>query len=102
MRMHNPPHVGEIISGILDELDLGIRDLAKALAIAPSTASRLVSGSAAVTPEMAIKLSAVLGSTPEMWMRLQTTYSLEKAEKYVDVSMLHPVFKPAPINADAL
>ncbi|MDR7342382.1 addiction module HigA family antidote [Pantoea alhagi] len=99
MRMHNPPHVGEIISGIMEDLDIGIRELARALAIAPSTASRLVSGSAAVTPEMAIKLAAVLGSTPEMWMRLQAAYSLDKAEKTVDISRLDTKYKPQPLQA---
>ncbi|MBW7984012.1 HigA family addiction module antitoxin [Enterobacillus tribolii] len=88
MAMHNPPHPGEIIAGILEELNIGIRELARALNIAPSTAQRLVSGQAAISPEMAIRLAAVLGSTPEMWMRLQTRYSLEKAAKEVDVSQL--------------
>ncbi len=88
MAMYNPPHPGEIIAGILEELNIGIRELARALNIAPSTAQRLVSGQAAISPEMAIRLAAVLGSTPEMWMRLQTRYSLEKAAKEVDVSQL--------------
>lgn len=88
MAMYNPPHPGEIIVGILEELNIGIRELARALNIAPSTAQRLVSGQAAISPEMAIRLAAVLGSTPEMWMRLQTRYSLEKAAKEVDVSQL--------------
>ena len=88
MAMHNPPHPGEIIAGILEELNIGIRELARALNIAPSTAQRLVSGQAAISPEMAIRLAAVLGSTPEMWMRLQTRYSLEKAAKEVDISQL--------------
>lgn len=55
-----PPHAGEIISDIMEDLDIGIRELARALAIAPSTASRMVSGITAVTPEMAIRLAAVL------------------------------------------
>lgn len=39
--------------------------------IAPSTASRLLTGKAALTPEMAIKLSVVIGSSPQMWLNLQ-------------------------------
>lgn len=95
MTMHNPPHPGEIIAGILDELNIGIRELARALNIAPSTAQRLVSGQAAVSPEMAIRLAAVLGSTPEMWMRLQTRYSLDKAAKDVDVTRLKILYRSA-------
>ncbi|MEQ1961733.1 HigA family addiction module antitoxin [Xenorhabdus khoisanae] len=95
MKMFNPPHPGEIIADSLEELALGIRDLARALDVAPSTAQRLVACKAAVTPEMAVKLSKVLGSTPQMWLRLQETYSLDKAEKTVDTSKLTPLYKPA-------
>lgn len=56
--------------------------------IAPSTASRLLTGKAALTPEMAIKLSVVIGSSPEMWLNLQNTRSLAQAQKSVDVSRL--------------
>ena len=57
MTMHNPPHAGEIISDIMADLDIGIRELARALAIAPSTASRMVSG--ATARKMDQSLSAV-------------------------------------------
>lgn len=49
--------------------------------IAPSTASRLLTGKAALTPEMAIKLSVVIGSSPQMWLNLQNAWSLAEAEK---------------------
>ena len=37
---------------------------------------------------MAIKLSVVIGSSPEMWLNLQNTWSLAQAQKSVDVSRL--------------
>lgn len=98
MKMHNPPHPGEIIADALDELNLGIRELARALNVAPSTAQRLVTCQAAVSPEMAVKLSAVLGSSPRLWLKLQEAYSLDKAEKNVDVSKLTPLFKPVQLS----
>jgi len=98
MTMHNPPHAGEIIADIMEDLDIGIRELARALAIAPSTASRMVSGATAVTPEMAIKLSAVIGSTPAMWLRIQAAYDLDRAAKTVDLSVLNTSFKPGPLH----
>lgn len=98
MTMHNPPHVGEIISDITEDLNIGIRELARALAIAPSTASRMVSGATAVTPEMAIKLAAVLGSTPAMWLRIQAAYDLDRVAKTVDLSQLNTSFKPEPLH----
>lgn len=55
--------------------------------IAPSTASRLLTGKAALTPEMAIKLSVVIGSSPQMWLNLQNARVWQRL-KTVDVSRL--------------
>lgn len=41
-----------------------------------------------LTPEMAIKLSVVIGSSPEMWLNLQNAWSLAEAQKSVDISRL--------------
>ena len=88
MKMANHPRPGDIIQEALDELNVSLREFARAMEIAPSTASRLLMGKAALTPEMAIKLSVVIGSSPEMWLNLQNTWSLQQAQKSVDVSRL--------------
>ena len=66
MKMANHPRPGDIIQESLDELNVSLREFARAMEIAPSTASRLLTGKAALTPEMAIKLSVVIGSSPHM------------------------------------
>ncbi|WP_332677465.1 HigA family addiction module antitoxin [Escherichia sp. L614-1] len=86
MKMANHPRPGDIIQESLDELNVSLREFARAMEIAPSTASRLLTGKAALTPEMAIKLSVVIGSSPQMWLNLQNAWSLAEAEKTVDVS----------------
>jgi len=88
MTMFNPPHPGELIAEMLEELNVGIRELARALDVAPSTVQRVVAGNAAISPEMAIKLATVLGSSPKFWMNLQNNYSLWQAEQVVDTSRL--------------
>ena len=93
MTMHNPPHAGEIISDIMEDLDIGVRELARALAIAPSTASRMVSGLTAITPEMAIKLSAVIGRTPAVWLRMQEAYQVDRAARTVGPSIMDTGYK---------
>ncbi|WP_413722420.1 HigA family addiction module antitoxin [Sodalis sp. RH23] len=55
----------------------------------PATAQRLDSGHSAVSPEMTLKLSAVLGSSAKFWLNLQINYSLWVAQKEVDISQLH-------------
>ncbi|AAG56292.1 HigA protein (antitoxin to HigB) [Escherichia coli O157:H7 str. SS52] len=88
MKMANHPRPGDIIQESLDELNVSLREFARAMEIAPSTASRLLTGKAALTPEMAIKLSVVIGSSPQMWLNLQNAWSLAEAAKTVDVSRL--------------
>ena len=73
MKMANHPRPGDIIQESLDELNVSLREFARAMEIAPSTA---------------IKLSVVIGSSPQMWLNLQNAWSLAEAEKTVDVSRL--------------
>jgi len=90
--MHNPPHPGEIISEICeDRLNLTITGTARALGVTRQTLSRLINGHFGISPEMAIKLSRALGSTPEHWLRLQARYDLWNLRDYdaSDVKPLH-------------
>lgn len=89
MMMANPARPGEVIGEILEDMGVSLRQFAKAMDIAPSTASRLLSGHTAVTPEMALRLAAVVGSTPEAWLKMQANYSLHEARRAVDLSHLH-------------
>jgi addiction module HigA family antidote len=88
MTMHNPPYPGELIAETLDELGIGIRELARALHIAPSTVHRLVHGISVITPAMAVKLSVVLGGSPKFWLNLQDNYSLSVVSHQIDTSEL--------------
>jgi len=38
----------------------------------------LVHGKAGISPAMAVRLTKTVGSTPEMWLRLQMAYDLAK------------------------
>ncbi|HFD9219007.1 TPA: HigA family addiction module antitoxin [Salmonella enterica] len=89
MQMANPAHPGQIIAEALEDMNVPLRKFAKAMEIAPSTASRLLSGHTAVTPEMALRLAIVIGSTPETWLKIQANYSLNKAKEKTDLSHLH-------------
>lgn len=81
MAMFNPPHPGEIIADILEDQNIGIRELARALDVAPSTVQRLVSGNATISPEMAVRLAAVLGGTPSSWIRSRRHGALKKRKE---------------------
>jgi addiction module HigA family antidote len=90
--MHNPPHPGEFINAaFLEPLGTSGRELAERLKVSPSTLQRLLSGSHRVSPEMALRLSAVLGRTPESWLAMQDSYDLWVARQKVDLDEFEPL-----------
>ena len=82
MKMYNPPHPGEFITGIyLEPHGISGRELAQKLDVAPSTLSRVLNGTSRVTPEMALRLSKAVGRTAESWLEMQNTYDLWQARQ---------------------
>jgi len=87
MTMHNPPHPGEFIVGVyLEPNNLSGRELASTLGVSASTLNRIVTGTSAVSPEMALRLSKALGRTPESWLAMQSNYDLWQAKQRVSLS----------------
>ena len=92
MRMHNPPHPGEIIREFcIEPLNLSVTEAANALGVTRKTLSALLNGRSGISPEMALRLSKVFGRTPEGWLRLQLRFDLWKTEQSVDISRLKRV-----------
>jgi len=56
-----------------------------------STFSRLLAGKTDVSPEMAVRLAAVLGRTPESWLLLQDSYDLFKARAAIDTASMEKI-----------
>lgn len=82
MKMHNPPHPGEIIRALcLEPLELTVTDAAAALGVSRKTLSAILNGRAGISPEMAVRLSMAFGTSAESWLNLQTQYDLWHAEK---------------------
>jgi antitoxin HigA-1 len=82
MKMHNPPHPGEVIDGLyLEPFNVSTRTIAARLGVSPSTFARVVSGKSAVSPDMAIRLSKVLGRSPESWLQMQANHDLWIAQQ---------------------
>jgi addiction module HigA family antidote len=77
--MHNPPHPGEVLREYLG--DLTITETAARLGVSRVTLQRVVSGAASVSADMAFRLSAAFGTTPELWAGMQLQYDLFQASK---------------------
>jgi len=82
MRQHNPPHPGKFIRRTyIEPFEVSARQIAQHLAVSPSTFSRLVAEQSKVTPDMAIRLSKVLGQSPQSWLQMQINYDLWQARQ---------------------
>ena len=82
MRMHNPPHPGEVLRELcLEPLGLSVSEAAKALGVSRKTLSAILNGRAGISPEMAVRLSIAFGTSAESWLNQQTQYDLWIAEK---------------------
>jgi len=92
MTMHNPPHPGNFIREVyLEPFGISSRQLASSLGVSPSTLSRLLKGDSGISPEMALRLSKVLGRTPESWLAMQDIYDLSVARNTLNLDDIHPL-----------
>jgi addiction module HigA family antidote len=93
LQQHNPPHPGALIFRAYIEPfeEISSNKVADRLGVARSTFSRLVNGLSAVSPEMAIRLSEVLGGSAESWLSLQESYDLWNARQTVDIKNLERI-----------
>ena len=82
MRMHNPPHPGEILRELcLNPLGLSVTEAARALGVARKTLSSILNGRSGISPEMAIRLGKAFNTSPESWLNQQVQYDLWQAEQ---------------------
>ena len=82
MRMHNPPHPGEVLRELcLGPLGVTVTKAATALGVSRKTLSAILNGRAGISPEMAIRLSVAFNTTAESWLNQQVQYDLWHADQ---------------------
>jgi addiction module HigA family antidote len=82
MKMHNPPHPGEVLKALcLEPLNLTITEAARSLGISRKTLSSILNGRAGISPEMAVRLSIAFNTSAESWLNQQLQYDLWQAER---------------------
>jgi addiction module HigA family antidote len=90
MAMHNPPHPGAFIQNVyLKPNEISGRELADRLGVAASTLNRILNEASGISPEMALRLSKVLGRSPESWLMMQDHFDLWEAKQKVDLKQIH-------------
>jgi antitoxin HigA-1 len=90
LQHHNPPHPGALIQRTYIEpfAEMTGNRIADRLGVERSSFDNLLSGVSNVSPEMASRLSSVLGGSAKTWIALQENYDLWKARQNVNTKDL--------------
>lgn len=73
-KLKYPIHPGETLSETLEALGMSQKELAERTGLVPKTINEIINGKSSITPESAIKLSIVFGTSVEFWNNLQRNY----------------------------
>lgn len=92
MPMKNPVHPGELVKDSIEYLELSVAEAAKGLGITRQQLYRIVNGQSGISPDVALRLEAAIGSTADHWLRMQASYDLAQARLNppADVKRLAP------------
>lgn len=89
-----PPHPGEVIADILEDIDRPKSEIAAMLGISRQQLHAVLAGRKPVTPETAARIGKLFGNGPGLWLRLQASYDAWHAAREIDVSAV-PTIKAA-------
>jgi antitoxin HigA-1 len=77
-----PVHPGEILrEDILPALNMPVQTAARHLGVTRQTLHRILAGTLAVSPAMALRLGKFCGNGPELWLNMQRARDLWNAER---------------------
>ena len=79
-RMHDPAHPGEVLKEWIPE-GMTVTAAAEQLGVSRGTLSKILNGKAGISADMALRLSAWLGTSPEVWLEMQSARDLWEAEQ---------------------
>lgn len=90
-----PTHPGEILlQDVLPELGISQTEFAGRLGISRRTISEILHEHRSLTPDMAIRLSRLIGGTPDSWLRMQQAVDIwdlehSNAKRYASIKKMH-------------
>ncbi len=76
-----PSHPGGVLKRLyMEPLSLTVTQFADILGVSRKTISKITNEKGAIMPDMALRLSQALNTTPELWMNMQQAYDLWQAQ----------------------
>ena len=98
----SPVHPGEILlADFLEPLNLSQTRLAKEIKVSPRRINEIVLGKRAITADTALRLSIFFGTTPDLWLNLQSQFELDAVRLKEEDSLKAAIhcFTPAAATA---
>ena len=83
-----PTHPGELLPDIIHESGMSAKLFAETLQISRGLLYKIMSKEKPISPETALKLGTLIGNGPTLWLNMQNSWDIWKAEK-----ALKPVLK---------
>ena len=77
--MFNPPHPGEVLREWL--VDITVTEAARRLGVTRVTLSRVLNGATGISPDMDLRPSKALNTTPGTWYGMQHNYDMWHAQR---------------------
>lgn len=80
----NPLHPGEVLNEVyMKEMGLNQSQLAELCGCPPRKINEIVNGKRGISPQFAIELESAIGTSAEMWVKMQAEYDLWVARQSV-------------------
>ncbi len=82
MAMHSPSRPGDMVGNMIRELDLTVTAAARHLGVTRQALNNLINNAnTSLSPEMALRLEAVFGSSADNWLRMQAAWDAAQIRK---------------------
>ncbi len=90
-RKVRPVHPGEVISDLLEDIEMTQTRFAEILGVSRRSVNEIVLGQRPITVDMAIRIGKALGNGPQLWLNLQQKVDIwdavqKHSEEYDKVS----------------
>ena len=87
-----PTHPGEmLLEEFLKPLGMTQVELAEAISVSYPRVNEIINGKRGVTPDTALRLSALFGTTPEFWLNGQRNWDLWHAMRAPEAKVLKSI-----------
>ncbi len=74
-------HPGQHLAEELDALDMTAAELARRLKVPTNRVTAILNGQRAISGDTALRLAHFFGTSPQLWLNLQSLYEIRLAEE---------------------